>query len=120
MKIIIICLIFLVTIGCSSTHEFYVSVNGSDSNNGSKDKPFKTIQSAANTALPGDVIVVTTTIESPPQGGSDSGGPGNGDSGEATDGSTDGDSDGDSGDSGDGGGGDGGGDGGGGGGGGAM
>src|SRR2546428_1207556 len=55
------------------TKEYHVSVNGSDKNDGSITKPFKTIMAAANAALPGDVITVHagTYRESivPPRGG---------------------------------------------------
>ncbi len=39
-------------------HEYFVSVNGSDANNGSADHPFRTISEAARVAMPGDVITV--------------------------------------------------------------
>jgi hypothetical protein len=38
--------------------EFHVSVNGNDGNDGSVDKPFRTISAAARVARPGDVITV--------------------------------------------------------------
>ena len=36
----------------------YVAVNGSDSNDGSKQRPYKTIQKAANLAKPGDTVYI--------------------------------------------------------------
>jgi alpha-N-arabinofuranosidase len=38
--------------------EYHVSMNGSDKNDGSLTRPFKTIMAAAKTAMPGDVITV--------------------------------------------------------------
>ena len=38
--------------------EYHVSVNGSDSGDGSPVRPFRTIMAAANAALPGDIITV--------------------------------------------------------------
>lgn len=40
--------------------EYYVSIKGLDSNNGSLAKPFKTIKTAINKILPGDTIVLRT------------------------------------------------------------
>lgn len=37
---------------------YYVSTSGDDSNPGTEDRPFRTIQKAANTAGPGDVVIV--------------------------------------------------------------
>ncbi len=52
---------------------FYVALNGSDSNPGTDEAPFRTIQHAANLAQPGDVITVHEGIYreriSPPRGG---------------------------------------------------
>ena len=52
---------------------FHVSVNGSDSNDGSASKPFKTISAAAQVAQPGDAITVHEGIYrervTPPRGG---------------------------------------------------
>lgn len=56
-----------------SAREYYVSPNGNDHNDGSASKPFKTIQAAANVAMPGDVITVHAGIYrewvNPPRGG---------------------------------------------------
>ena len=37
---------------------YYVSASGSDSNIGTSDAPFRTIQKAANTASAGDIVTV--------------------------------------------------------------
>jgi alpha-N-arabinofuranosidase len=54
-------------------HEYHVSVNGNDVNDGSSSSPFKTIMAAANKAMPGDVITVHAGIYreqiTPPRGG---------------------------------------------------
>ncbi|MHC4687709.1 MAG: DUF1565 domain-containing protein, partial [Planctomycetota bacterium] len=56
-----------------SAREYHVSVNGSDKNDGSASKPYKTISAAAQVAQPGDVITVHkgTYRErvTPPRGG---------------------------------------------------
>jgi len=56
-----------------SAKEYHVSVNGSDKNDGSASKPFRTISTAAHAAEPGDVITVHegTYRErvTPPRGG---------------------------------------------------
>ena len=53
--------------------EFHVSPQGNDSHPGSREKPFKTIQRAANQALPGDIITVHEGVYretvNPPRGG---------------------------------------------------
>lgn len=53
--------------------EYHVSVNGNDTNNGSKAHPFKTIMAAAGVALPGDTITVHAGVYreqiTPPRGG---------------------------------------------------
>ena len=53
--------------------EFHVSVNGDDSNEGTMTTPFRTIQYAANQAMPGDVIIVHEGVYreyvNPPRGG---------------------------------------------------
>ena len=47
-------------LGCSSPvrTSFYVSADGSDSNPGTKAKPFKTLQKGFNTLKPGDTVIV--------------------------------------------------------------
>jgi hypothetical protein len=50
-------LLFLI-VTVASAKEYHVSSNGSDKNNGSATKPFRTINFAAQRALPGDVITV--------------------------------------------------------------
>ena len=56
-----------------SAGQFHVSINGSDDNDGSASKPFRTISAAAQVARPGDVITVHegTYRErvTPPRGG---------------------------------------------------
>lgn len=53
--------------------EFHVAISGNDSNAGTKDSPFRTIQHAADLAQPGDVITVHHGIYreriNPPRGG---------------------------------------------------
>jgi alpha-N-arabinofuranosidase len=55
------------------TRTYHVSATGKDSGDGSLSKPFKTIQAAANVAMPGDVITVHAGIYreriTPPRGG---------------------------------------------------
>jgi alpha-N-arabinofuranosidase len=55
--------------------EFHVAASGSDTNAGSKNAPFKTIQQAAGVAQPGDVITVHAGVYrervDPPRGGAD-------------------------------------------------
>lgn len=59
--------------GKSNLKEYHVSVNGSDANEGSVVKPFKTISAAANVVMPGDVITVHSGVYreqiTPPRGG---------------------------------------------------
>ncbi|MDH7461737.1 right-handed parallel beta-helix repeat-containing protein [Chitinophagaceae bacterium 26-R-25] len=54
-------------------HQYHVSVNGNDANDGSISKPFKTIMAGANKAMPGDVITVHAGVYreqvAPPRGG---------------------------------------------------
>ena len=42
----------------TNSQSYYVSIDGNDTNTGSKDSPFQTISKAAKIALPGDVITV--------------------------------------------------------------
>lgn len=54
-------LIFLVAFSFSANaagNTYYVSTNGSDSNTGTSDSPFRTIQYAADTATAGDTVIV--------------------------------------------------------------
>ena len=59
--------------GGSVSKEFHVSANGSDANEGSRIKPFKTISAAARVAMPGDMITVHSGVYreqiTPPRGG---------------------------------------------------
>ncbi len=65
-------LILMMTPAASAT-EFHVSARGSDTNDGSLQRPFKTISAAAVVAQPGDVITVHEGVYreriSPPRGG---------------------------------------------------
>ncbi len=66
-------LAFLLLATAASAAEYHVSVNGSDKNDGSAGRPFRTISAAAHVAQPGDVITVHegTYRErvAPPRGG---------------------------------------------------
>ena len=44
--------------GTSAAREYHVTKNGNNNNPGTAEKPFLTIQAAANVARPGDVITV--------------------------------------------------------------
>lgn len=64
--------------GCISffhqgAHEIHVAVTGSDLNAGSKSAPFRTIQAAAEKAMPGDTVTVHAGVYrehiNPPRGG---------------------------------------------------
>lgn len=57
LKIRLFTLLVLVSLSISAK-EYHVAVTGNDSNDGSVNHPFKTIQAAANVAMPGDVITV--------------------------------------------------------------
>lgn len=56
----ILCLIsmFCLCVNVLSAKEYHVSVKGSDANNGDISSPFKTINWAAQKALPGDTVTV--------------------------------------------------------------
>ena len=56
-KLISIISIFCLCSGLSAK-EYHVSVKGSDANDGSAATPFKTINRAAQIALPGDTVTV--------------------------------------------------------------
>ena len=60
MKKLNLCLLFLVVLVTTTgfAKEYHVSVQGSNANDGSASKPFKTISAAVNHAYPGDVITV--------------------------------------------------------------
>ena len=65
--------LLILALGVASAREFHVSVNGSDSNDGSAGTPLRTISAAARLAQPGDTITVHegTYRErvTPPRGG---------------------------------------------------
>ena len=71
--LLIFVMISSMAMGQRSGKEYHVSVNGSDSSNGSFQHPLKTISAAANLALPGDVITVHAGVYreriTPPRGG---------------------------------------------------
>jgi alpha-L-arabinofuranosidase len=74
MKTILSLFITVLLIACApSGHEYHVSVNGSDTGDGTAKAPFKTISAAAAIAQPGDVITVHAGIYrervNPPRGG---------------------------------------------------
>jgi alpha-N-arabinofuranosidase len=80
MKIVVSLLLTCVVIcsGCISLfhqggNELHVAVNGSDLNAGSKAAPFRTIQAAAEKAMPGDTVTVHAGLYrehiNPPRGG---------------------------------------------------
>jgi len=54
---LVVFIAMLITIG-TSAKEYHVAKRGNDSNTGTKEAPFLTIQTAANMAQPGDVITV--------------------------------------------------------------
>jgi alpha-N-arabinofuranosidase len=58
MKKLILLIYLVLMIPCVSAKEYYVSVNGSNKNDGSALHPFKTINFAAQLAQPGDIITV--------------------------------------------------------------
>ena len=49
---------FVIFISAAQARDFYVAKTGSDSNNGSADSPFLTINKAASLAMPGDEVIV--------------------------------------------------------------
>ena len=51
-------ILLLVITSIASAKEYHVSIKGSDQNDGSISKPFRTINHAAQMAIPGDVITV--------------------------------------------------------------
>lgn len=57
LRLVTISLIFF-NFSILSAHEFHVSVKGSDTNDGSHQKPYRTIAVAVNNAFPGDTITV--------------------------------------------------------------
>ncbi len=73
MKSGIVLLLLLLTTCIVSAREYHVSVNGNDTNDGTSQRPFKTISAAARVAQPGDVITVHEGVYreriSPPRGG---------------------------------------------------
>ncbi|HPS56278.1 MAG TPA: DUF1565 domain-containing protein, partial [Sedimentisphaerales bacterium] len=68
----VLCALLLTTLSALAK-EYHVSINASDTNDGSKLRPFKTISAAAAIAQPGDVITVHAGTYreqiNPPRGG---------------------------------------------------
>ena len=73
MKHLVVVMVALLTGHLAFATEYHVAVHGNDANDGSLQKPFRTISAAANVALPGDVVTVHegTYREriNPPRGG---------------------------------------------------
>ena len=73
MKPFVFFVIVLILHGALSAKEMHVAKNGKDNNPGTQESPFLTIQAAANTAVPGDIITVHEGIYrervAPPRGG---------------------------------------------------
>lgn len=74
MKFISVLILALVSLNFpGQAREYHVALNGNNSNDGSPDRPFKTISAAANVAMPGDVITVHAGVYreqiTPPRGG---------------------------------------------------
>ena len=57
-KILILLVMIVFSVSATFSREYHVTVNGSDSNDGSAAKPFKTINFAAQIAQPGDILTV--------------------------------------------------------------
>lgn len=55
------CLLFISGFVCSA-NTYYVSMSGNDSNNGSSDSPWLSINKAAQTLMPGDTVIVREGI----------------------------------------------------------
>lgn len=73
MKRLQLLLITLITFSTLFAKEFHVAKTGNNSNPGTKEKPFFTIQAAADVAQPGDIITVHEGVYrewvKPPRGG---------------------------------------------------
>ena len=72
---------FLTLLVCGAAaamgHEFYVAPHGNDSNNGSFNTPWQTIQRAATQAQPGDTVMIRAGVYRETISPSSSGTPGN-------------------------------------------
>jgi alpha-N-arabinofuranosidase len=62
MKKLLFILILSLLYNALFSKEIHVSVNGDDKNEGSSEKPFRTISQAAREAMPGDIIIVRSGI----------------------------------------------------------
>jgi alpha-N-arabinofuranosidase len=73
-KILLSLLILCIVSSFAAAKEYHVAKSGSDTNSGTKNAPLLTIQSAANLAMPGDIIIVHQGVYreeiTPPRGGS--------------------------------------------------
>lgn len=73
MKEFLVCLLTLTLWSGASAREWHVSVNGDDAHDGSQERPFRSIQHAAELAQPGDTITVYAGTYreriNPPRGG---------------------------------------------------
>jgi pectin methylesterase-like acyl-CoA thioesterase len=60
MKHILTLLVALLLAPPAALHaaDFHVATNGSDTNPGTKDKPFKTIQASIDKLMPGDTLII--------------------------------------------------------------
>ena len=71
-KLVLAVSVLLINLGLSA-REYHVAKSGNDSNYGTKEAPFLTIQAAANIAMPGDTITVHQGVYreeiTPPRGG---------------------------------------------------
>ncbi|WP_010182995.1 choice-of-anchor Q domain-containing protein [Aquimarina agarilytica] len=54
--------LMLIAVQMLSAKNYYVATNGSDGNPGTENRPFKTIQKAANLVNPGDVVLIKRGI----------------------------------------------------------
>ncbi len=72
-QVLFFLLLFFINNNIGYSREYHVSVNGSDTNEGTINGPFRTISRAAEDAMPGDVIIVHEGVYreyiNPPQGG---------------------------------------------------
>jgi Protein of unknown function (DUF1565). len=73
MRNFLLILSLIISTGVYAQKVYHVSVHGNDANEGSQQRPFKTIQAAANAAMPGDVVCVHAGVYreqvTPPRGG---------------------------------------------------